>query len=313
LHYGRHLRTLLILALIIGAGVLSGTVFGSPQQPLRAVAAAAAALALGCFLAGWVSGDYSWVDRLWSLAPTGYAWVYASSAAFAAPATAAALLVTLWGARLTFNFGRRGGYTVLQDHRWPILRERIGRPVLWQLFNLGFISLYQHALLVLITLPLYVLSRTAGGAADTGAFGVGYAAAAIALLLFLAIETAADQQQWRFQCAKASGSTDGEHGPLAEDIRRGFLTRGLFRWSRHPNYFGELGVWWSVYALGAAAAGQALHWSGIGALLLTALFAGSTAFTESISAAKYPEYSEYRRSTSPIVPLPPKKKDAVRV
>ena len=42
---------------------------------------------------------------------------------------------------------------------------------------------------------------------------------------------------------------------LQADLDRGFLTHGLFRFSRHPNYFGELGVWWTIYILGSAVGG----------------------------------------------------------
>ncbi|MCS3844249.1 DUF1295 domain-containing protein [Microbacterium sp. AK031] len=89
---------------------------------------------------------------------------------------------------------------------------------------------------------------------------------------------------------------------------------GLFRHSRHPNFFFEQAQRWVFCAMGAAAAagsgpgffGGAPSWTIIGPALLTALFIGSTIFTESISASRYPEYAEYRRTTSMIVRLPPR-------
>jgi steroid 5-alpha reductase family enzyme len=90
----------------------------------------------------------------------------------------------------------------------------------------------------------------------------------------------------------------------------GFRSSGLFRLSRHPAYFGELGFWWSIYLLCAVGSGTFIHWSGAGALALTALFVGSTRFTESLSAAKYPAYAEYRRTTSAVVPWFKKRKSA---
>ena len=71
-----------------------------------------------------------------------------------------ALLVTLWGARLTFNFARKGGYSGVEDYRWAVLRGRM-TPRRFQIFNLLFIVLAQNALLVLIALP--------ANAASTGA------------------------------------------------------------------------------------------------------------------------------------------------
>jgi steroid 5-alpha reductase family enzyme len=61
-----------------------------------------------------------------------------------------------------------------------------------------------------------------------------------------------------------------------------------------------LGVW-----------GGAINWTIIGAVLLTVLFIGSTIFTESISSAKYPAYAEYQRTTSMLVPLPPRRRSPV--
>lgn len=102
--------------------------------------------------------------------------------------------------------------------------------------------------------------------------------------------------------------------PKAAGQASGFLTVGLFRYSRHPNFFFEQAQWWVFYAIGATAAvasglgffGGVLNWTIVGPLLLTALFIGSTIFTESITASRYPEYAEYRRTTSMLVPLPPR-------
>lgn len=136
-------------------------------------------------------------------------------------------------------------------------------------------------------------------------------------LMLLTVETIADQQQWTFQSIK-KGLMPQENAPsffgaageepdtaLKADLERGFLTHGLFRLSRHPNYFGELGVWWTLYLFASVAGGGFLNWSGIGVVLLTALFLGSTRFTESISSARYQQYREYQERTSAVVPWIP--------
>ena len=79
---------------------------------------------------------------------------------------------------------------------------------------------------------------------------------------------------------------------------------GLFRYSRHPNYFCELGMRWTFYLFAIAASGQWIHWTGLGFILLTALFIPSLRLTESISAAKYPGYRDYQDSTPALIPLP---------
>ncbi|GAA1699072.1 DUF1295 domain-containing protein [Microbacterium sediminicola] len=272
------------------------------MDPLIVVLGIAAAVSLFCWIASLVTTDTSWVDRLWSVVPAVYVWVFAIAALVdgedAARLVLVAILVTLWAARLTFNFARKGGYSGMEDYRWAILRSKM-TPVQFQLFNIFFIVLYQNALLVLITLPALIAWQNP--VALTGfdiAFGLLFLGALVG-------EFVADQQQWNFHTAKEAAG-----GRLAP----GFATTGLWRYSRHPNFFFEQTQWWVVYAFGATAAvaagaglwGGILNWTIIGAALLTVLFIGSTVFTESISAAKYPAYAEYQRTTSMLIPFPPR-------
>jgi len=126
-------------------------------------------------------------------------------------------------------------------------------------------------------------------------FGPPDALLAALFALFLLGETIADQQQWDFHRAKHAALAAG-HEPAAR-----FLSTGLFRYSRHPNFFCEQAQWWVVATFGVAAA-HAATWTLLGALLLTLLFVGSTRFTESITLSKYPEYADYQRRTSAVVP-----------
>jgi steroid 5-alpha reductase family enzyme len=118
--------------------------------------------------------------------------------------------------------------------------------------------------------------------------------AAAAFLVFLLGETIADEQQWRFHKLKKERTMDPP-----------FLTTGLFRFSRHPNFFCEQAMWCCIAAFGYVASGD---WrSLVGAVLLILLFQGSTTFTERISIGKYPSYKDYQRRTSRLLPLPPKR------
>jgi len=274
------------------------------MNPVVLVLIVAGVTCAGCWIASLLTSDTSWVDRIWSIVPAGYVWIFAIAGMLDGSdpwrLLLMALLVTAWAARLTFNFARKGGYTGMEDYRWAILRGRMKR---WQfqLFNLFFIVLYQNALLVLITLPALVAWQNP--AALTG----WDAALAVLFAAFLAGESIADQQQWDFHRAKAAAG--GRLEP-------GFVTTGLFRTSRHPNFFFEQAQWWTFYAIGATAAvasglgfwGGAINWTIAGAVLLSILFLGSTIFTESITSSKYPAYAEYRRRTSMLVPLPPKRR-----
>lgn len=269
------------------------------MDPLTLTIIVAAVASAVCWLLSLVTRDTSWVDRAWSIVPVVYVWIFAGAAietgVDATRLIVMALLVTAWGVRLTFNFARKGGYTGTEDYRWAILRGRL-KPWFFQIFNLLFIIGFQMTLLVLITLPSYVALQ------HPAPFNGWDAVFAVLFLGLLAGETIADQQQWNFHQRKAAGEASG------------FLTKGLFRYSRHPNFFFEQTQWWAFYAIGASAAvasgvgflGGALNWTIIGPFLLSALFIGSTIFTESISAGRYPAYADYRRTTSMLIPLPPR-------
>lgn len=300
-----------LLALAAMFFVFSFILFGgnlleklSASSPIVTVLIATGSLIVTSFLFGMVTDDYSWVDRMWSTAPVFFAWVYAAHGWFDVKLFIAAVLVTLWGARLTFNFARKGGYTGMEDYRWPVLRKKITNPVLWQLFNFGFISTFQISMFVLFTLPLYRIYLNPGVPPSAGFY-----ITAFFFLFFLVWETVADQQQWNFHNIKKSVKNGNLSSDLnerqkayARDAEEGFLQSGLFRVSRHPNYFGELAIWWTFFIMGSLHAGTFLHWSLAGPVLLTILFFGSTRFTEAISSEKYPAYSEFQNSVSAVIP-----------
>jgi steroid 5-alpha reductase family enzyme len=265
------------------------------MAPLFIVLYTAGAVCAFAWIASLVSHDHSWVDRIWSIVPVVYVWIFAGSAGLGnARLDVMAIVVTLWGARLTFNFARKGGYNGVEDYRWALLRGRMPR---WQfeIFNLLFIVLYQNAILVLITLP----ALTAWGNRRTP-FGIWDVVVAVVFVGLLVSETVADQQQWKFQTWKKREAEAG-HQP---DPR--FLRTGLWRFSRHPNFFFEQAQWVTLFFFGVAASGSILQWTALGAILLILLFVGSTTFTESITRSKYPEYAEYQATTSPIIPWPPR-------
>lgn len=252
------------------------------------------AIIAATWIASIATRECSWVDRIWSVAPAVYVWVFAVAGGFDARLVLMAALVTVWGIRLTFNYARKGGYRPGgEDYRWAVLRGRMS-PAQFQVFNLLFISIYQNAIILLFCLP-------ASTAYEAGTpLGVWDLVLAIAFLAFLAGETVADQQQWEFHRWKAAERTAGR------TPEPGFLQTGLFRLSRHPNFFFEQAQWWVFYGFAVAATAVWLHWTIAGAVLLTLLFVGSTIFTESITRAKYPAYEDYRARTSAVVPWFPR-------
>jgi steroid 5-alpha reductase family enzyme len=285
------------------------------MSPLAVAFLACAAVILGCWILSLITGECSWTDRIWSIAPVGYvAWFAAQAEPVDARLVLMAVLVAAWGTRLTFNFARKGGFkSGGEDYRWAVLRARMA-PWQYQVFNLVFIAGYQNLLVFLFTLPAWAALAPGAGLFGLGATGVAAplplgpldAVATALFLLFLTGETIADNQQWAFQEDKRGRAARGE------PITAQFVTTGLWRYSRHPNFFCEQSIWWSFYLFSIAAGAGVVNPSIIGPGLLTLLFLGSTQFTESITLSRYPRYAEYQRTTSRLIPWLPSRPAAER-
>ena len=276
----------------------------SQARTLLLLLCVAGGAALFCFVTGELSGNNSQMDKLWSLLPPVYVWIAAIRGGLTVRLVVMAVLVTLWGARLTFNFARKGAYRLKfwegrEDYRWAVLREKPGfrNRWVWALFDLFFISIYQNLLVLATTLPALL-------AMDTEApFGWVDVLGALLMTGAIVLETVADEQQWRFHSEKRRLMKDGKAlEDLPEPYRKGFNTTGIWSRSRHPNYLGEQSTWVFFYLFSVGAGAGILNWSLIGALLLIALFLGSSAFGEEISGSKYPEYARYRERVNKYFP-----------
>ena len=243
-----------------------------------------------------ITREYSWVDRIWSVAPAVYALIVANAAGFEnTRLNVMATLVTLWAIRLTYNYARKGGYWKGgEDYRWEIIKDRLA-PWQFQVFNATFISPYQNVLIFLFVAPMHtawLYQDVPFGTLDMVATGL--------FALLLLGETIADIQMWRFQEDKKARIARGEA------IDKPFFDQGLYAYSRHPNYFCEIGQWWVLNLFAVAASATWLNWTLIGAALLHSLFEGSTRFTEKISLSKYPSYADYQKRVSRLIPMPPR-------
>ena len=149
----KYIGTVLTVLIVI-AGIVLGFLFGGPKltqnqlNTLLVLVVICGSSAFYCFVVGELSRNNSQMDKLWSLLPIAYTWVIAAKGNMHPRLVIIALLVTLWGARLTFNFARKGAYSIKfwsgeEDYRWKILRQRRpfdSKPV-WAIFNLFFISI----------------------------------------------------------------------------------------------------------------------------------------------------------------------------
>lgn len=158
----------------------------------------------------------------------------------------------------------------------------------------------------MISFPSYVLllSERVTGQGLTPV-DLGFAAW---ILFLVGVTATADQQQWNFHKAKHAyqKSAKAQPGYTSADLDLGFNTVGLWRYSRHPNFLAEQGVWLSLYAWSCVITKTPYNWSGVGALGYLILFQSSTFLTEQISASKYPAYRDYQKSTGMFLPLPGK-------
>ncbi len=266
-----------------------------------------------CFVFAEVTGNYSKVDQIWSLTPIWYAWFAYAHWGHNNVGTGShdrlflvCSLITLWGGRLTYNFWRRDGYGNLitheEDYRWPILRKIINNKFLFTIFNATFISTYQNLILLLIALPAYHVMKSEK---DINNFDI------YLTILFLALfimETIADQQHWNFQNKKYACTPEQREVHPDKDVVDGFYRQGLFRYCRHPNYFAEQATWVTIYLFtlshtNITSITDICNIYFLGAFLLISLFQGSMAFSEGITASKYPVYKQYQKDVSQCIPF----------
>jgi steroid 5-alpha reductase family enzyme len=282
----------------------TGTALGPAEwNALHALMIILAVAVAYSFIVGELTGNNSQVDKLWSLIPIVYVWVAAGYGGFSPRLLLMAVLVTLWGVRLTINFAMKGAYQWKfwageEDYRWLVLRQKpeFQPKWKWTLFNLFFISGYQHVLILLFTLPSIVVMQN-----DNAPLGLFDAVVAELMFFFILYETIADIQQWKYQSKKWAMIKKGEE--LTGDYKKGFLDKGLWAFSRHPNYFAEQSIWVCFYLFSIAAGGPWFNWSVAGCLLLLVLFQGSSNFSEEISAGKYPDYAEYKKRVPRFIPF----------
>ena len=254
-----------------------------------------------CFLVSEITRNYSQVDKLWSLLPIAYGWI--TVAAVPSPRLILmASLVTIWGLRLSYNFYRKGGYNIIpwkgeEDYRWKIMR---GTSLLhgrfrFGLFNLLFISIYQNIVIFLFSSPLLIAAIF-----PDKHLTVIDLLAGIMMLVFIITESIADNQQFRFHYEKKNPEDVGNL--YKKSLLKGFLTEGLWKYARHPNFTSEQAIWICFYFFGVAASGVWINITLTGPLLLILIFIGSSRLTESISSKKYPEYAVYQKNVPKFIP-----------
>lgn len=194
-------------------------------------------------------------------------------------------LVTLWGLRLSLHILRRN-WGKPEDFRYQKWRSEEGNTWWWK--SLYRVFWLQGGLMWLISAPL--LAVQAGGQPDH--FTAWDVLGVIVWLVGFYFEAAGDAQLARF---KADPANKGQ-----------VLDRGVWRYTRHPNYFGDSAQWWGYYLLALAAGGW---WTIFSPILMTLflLRVSGVALLEK-TLEKRPGYKEYIERTSAFIPWFPRQK-----
>ncbi len=245
---------------------------------------AAVALMSAFWLISLALQDAGIADVAWGLAFTAIAWTSYLAGDRPEAMLLAAVLTTAWGLRLAIHIGRRnfGGD---EDRRYQKMREqRTGYFWIWSLFG---IFLLQGFLALVVSTPLQSL-----GAQPPESIGLLSWIGVAAFLVGLAFEGIGDAQLAAFK--------------KDPDSKDQVMDRGLWKYTRHPNYFGDATVWWGLWVV--AVGSGAAWWTVIGPMVMTffLLRVSGVAMLESDMSSRRPGYKEYVRRTSAFIPFPPK-------
>jgi steroid 5-alpha reductase family enzyme len=266
---------------------MSGTDLGAWAAALPITAAVCVLLFTAAFAIGAATERHRVADVVWGLAFTAVAAAgFGLSAGHGDPArrTLVLVLTAVWGLRLAAHIGLRSRGKP-EDPRYAQLLSKARGSRWW--FAFTRVYLLQAVLVWFISLPIQVAQfGTAPPGPQTGA------ACALWLLGF-GFEALGDRQLARF---KADPSN---HGKL--------MTSGLWRYTRHPNYFGDACVWWGLFLLAAD------QWAGLctiaAPVVMTLLLTVGSGMrlADRHMARTRPEFAAYARRTSGFIPLPPRR------
>lgn len=257
-------------------------------SPILLATAGALAVAL---LALWMFSlrlrDASIVDIWWGPGFAMVTWIACVlGGGWTARSVLLAVLVSAWAFRL-------GGYLFWRNHgkgedpRYVAMRRQHGERFAW--VSLLTVFGLQGVLQWVVSLPVQVNLALPGPAGWTAWDAVG----TVAVVAGLAVEATADVQLARF---RADPANQGR-----------VMDRGLWAWSRHPNYFGDALTWWGIFCV--AAATPAARWTAFAPALMTFLLlrVSGVALLERSIGERRPEYADYVARTSAFVPWFPRR------
>lgn len=242
------------------------------------------AIAVWVYMSSWFAAAIlkkrnDLADVAWGLGFVMVAWLGWILGGGKAEAILINLLVSIWGGRLAIHIYRRNKNKT-EDYRYANWRKEWGKNFLLRSYLQVF--LLQGVFLYLISLPVMAANQNGAG----GMLGLG-------ILVWLAgfyFEAMGDRQLKQF---------------ISEPKNKGkIMNEGLWRYSRHPNYFGEITMWWGLWLAGL----MTNWWTIIGPITITVLivFVSGVPLLEKKFEGRV-DWEEYKRKTSMLIPLPPRK------
>jgi steroid 5-alpha reductase family enzyme len=232
----------------------------------------------------------SFYDAYWSVIPPVLLFYWWSQSGLQQPRCwLIATVVLLWAIRLTANWLYSFPGLHHEDWRYPMFREKAGR---WE-FAVDLVTIHLIPTLLVFAGMLPVYAAVTWPGADIG--WLTYLATVVGLAA-IALELAADVQMHRFVSQQAHGRENEA------------MDRGLWSWSRHPNYFGEFSFWVALALFGVAVSPSDAWWLCLGALGMLGMFlGGSIPMMETRSLERRPSYQDVIDRVSRFVPRPPRR------
>ncbi|HSG79557.1 MAG TPA: DUF1295 domain-containing protein [Acidimicrobiia bacterium] len=256
-------------------------------EVLTTNAVVVAASMVGLWVLSLALRDASIVDIFWGAGFVVVAWVsHVTGDGPEARTLLLAILVSVWGLRLAGYLAWRN-VGKGEDFRYRAMRKRHGST--WWIRSLAVVFVLQGLLMWIVSLPVQAAAVPSEPAALSLLTWPGIAIYAVGLFF----ETVGDVQLARFK------ADPGNAGAV--------MNRGLWRYTRHPNYFGDFMVWWGLYVVALGAAGT--WWTIIGPVVMSTLLmrvSGKALLEKSLSKRRE-GYAEYVATTNGFFPGPPKR------
>ncbi len=275
----------IVIAYMVALFVGGATLYLLDMGPLWDALVADIAATIVIFLFSRGHRNSSFYDAYWTVVPPFILlfWLAVGPSNYPLREMMVMAVMLYWATRLTLNWAYHWEGMSHEDWRYPMLREKAPQfAVLTDFFGIHLFPTFQVFMGLLPAYAVYCLADQPVGWLDGVALAVGLGAVTLQLVSDIQLHRFIDQRQ------------EGEH-----------LMTGLWAWSRHPNYLGELGFWLSLFLFGLAAYPSGWYWQIIGIVTMTVMFMlASIPMMEKRSLERRPEYQTVIDKVPMLIPRP---------